>query len=549
MKYAIPQKICLGLLLMLLLVRTSVRADPYPIDSNVDVLHYHFALRLFDHTDRIEGMAKILVHFRKAGVHQLRLDLVNSAVSADQKGMVVDSVRTAARKLGYQHEQNVLMIFVSTEGRADATEEVLVYYHGLPADGLYAGKDKFGDRGFFSDNWPDKTRHWLPTVDHPHEKATCEFLITAPIHYQVVSNGLIKERTVINDSTLFTHWKQSVPISAWLYTLGISRFAVQELEAYEGKSIQSWVYAKERDAGFRDFASPTKEALTYFSDYVGPFAYEKIANIESPVVGGGMEAASAIGYSEKIIDGAKSKRIRNVIIHELAHQWFGNAVTEKTWDDVWLSESFATYFTLRFIRHAYGEAEFRDELKKARSLFERHLEKEPAYPIVASRSPDTGPVTSYAVTYQKGAWVLHMLNERMGEAAFQKGIREYYQLYFNATASTRDFISIMQKHSNNDLDRFFKQWLLRPDRISTGIKWNYDSKHKQLLLSLEQDGAEEDAYQFPLILEITGDGKTIRKQIDVRSRKGTWSLPLKFRPALVVPDPEGNLLATFRFTQ
>ena len=94
---------------------------------------------------------------------------------------------------------------------------------------------------------------------------------------------------------------------------------------------------------------PTRDALAFYSERVGPFSYEKLANVQSNSVSGGMEAASAIFYSAGSVTGTRSVRWRNVIIHEIAHQWWGNAVTEKDWNDVWLSEGFATYFTLLFI--------------------------------------------------------------------------------------------------------------------------------------------------------------------------------------------------------
>lgn len=100
--------------------------------------------------------------------------------------------------------------------------------------------------------------------------------------------------------------------------------------------------------------APWLYVLAFYSDTVGPFSYEKLANVQSNSVSGGMEAASAIFYSEGSVTGDRSVRWRNVVILEIAHQWFGNAVTESDWDDVWLSEGFATYFTLLYVEHAYG---------------------------------------------------------------------------------------------------------------------------------------------------------------------------------------------------
>ena len=188
----------------------------------------------------------------------------------------------------------------------------------------------------------------MPTIDHPYDKATSEFIVKAPAHYKVISNGLLQEESDLGNNTRLTHWKQSVPVSCWLFVLGIADFAVKYVDQFEGKSIQTWVYAKNRENGFYDFEEPTKKVLAFYSQYVGPFAYEKLANIQSASVSGGMETSSAIFYGENLVNGKRDIRTRNIVIHEIAHQWFGNAVTETTWDDAWLSEGFATFFTFTF---------------------------------------------------------------------------------------------------------------------------------------------------------------------------------------------------------
>ena len=268
----------------------------------------------------------------------------------------------------------------------------------------------------------------MATIDHPYDKATCEFIIIAPAHYQVISNGLKIEETNLANGNRLTHWKQSVPIAPWLYVLGVAKFAVQYVDDFDGKSIETWVYPQDRDAGFYDFAIPTKSALEFYSDRIGPFSYEKLANIQSNSVSGGMEAASAILYSENSVVGDRNERWRNVVIHEIAHQWFGNAVTEYDWDDVWLSEGFATYFTLLFIEHEYGRDAFMEGLEKSKKRVDDFYTKNPGYRIVHDNLTDMSKVTSIQ-TYQKGSWMLHMLRGVVGTDVFWKGIQSYYKKY------------------------------------------------------------------------------------------------------------------------
>jgi aminopeptidase N len=304
---------------------------------------------LSDNTDEILGKASISVLFKTNDVKQIRLDLINTNGKYLQKGMVVESVSYNNTKASFSHKNDALIIQLSGRVPKDSTITFIIQYHGVPAGGLKIGPTKYGDRSFFNENWPNNARHWLPAIDHPYDKATSEFKVTAPSKYKVVSNGLLLEESIIDKENKLTHWKQSVPVSSWLFVLGVADFAVQYVDDFEGKSIQTWVYSKNREAGFYDFDEPTKKVLEFYSNYVGPYAYEKLANIQTPSVNGGMETSSAIFYGEDLVTGKRDERVRNVVIHEIAHQWFGNAITETTWDDAWLSEGFATFFTLLFI--------------------------------------------------------------------------------------------------------------------------------------------------------------------------------------------------------
>ena len=167
-----------------------------------------------------------------------------------------------------------------------------------------------------------------------------------------------------------------------------------------------------------------------YSDYIGPFSYEKLANIQSNSVSGGMEAASAILYSESSVVGDRNERWRNVVIHEIAHQWFGNAVTEYDWDDVWLSEGFATYFTSLFIEHQYGHDAFMEQMASSKKRVDSFNAENPDYTIIHKNLEDMTKVTTRQ-TYQKGSWILHMLRGIMGEERFWSGIRSYYAKYQN----------------------------------------------------------------------------------------------------------------------
>ena len=519
-------------------------ADKYPRNYSIDIIHYAFELRLSDSTDEIIGKASIRVLFKRADVLQVRLDLVNKTEQRAGKGMIVESVTYNNMNVDFIHKNDELLIQLGGPAEKDKIGQIVIQYKGVPADALRIGPTKYGDRSFFCENWPNRARHWLPTIDHPYDKATCEFIVTAPSRYKVISNGLLQEESQINKDFKLTHWKQSVPVSCWLFVLGVAEFAVQNTGTFDGKLIQTWVYPKDREAGFYDFANPTKEVLQFYTDYVGPFVYEKLANIQSPSVGGGMETSSAIFYGENLVNGKADERLKDVVIHEIAHQWFGNAVTESTWDDAWLSEGFATYFTLLFQEHAYGHEKYIDGLKKAKKSIASYYKKDSTFSIVDNRSAEIGPVTS-GITYQKGAWVLHMLRELIGPEKFKKGIRAYYMKYLNANATTNDFIGEMEKVSGKKLNSFFYQWLNRPGVLKIAGDWQYDSRSKQIILNLEQITTADLLYDMPLEIQVFEEGNI--KPINLKFRINTKSAQFKIhslkKPALLVPDPNTSLLA------
>ncbi|MDE0898440.1 MAG: M1 family aminopeptidase [Longimicrobiales bacterium] len=511
--------------------------DEYPRRIGIDIENYRFELTLRDDSDVIEGRATVSVRFTNVGVTELSLDLIGA--NGEGQGMTVTSVEVAGRPLDFTHESDLLRISLSEAGPAGATLDVTVSYNGVPASGLHAGPNKHGDRTFFSDNWPNRARNWLPTIDHPYDKAMSEMVVTAPAHYQVVSNGLLVEETDGAAGTRVTHWKQSVPIATWLYVLGVAEFAVQHVDDFRGLPIQTWVYRQDRDAGFYDFAVPTKQVMEFYADHVGPYAYERLANITSPVTGGGMEAATAIMYHENSVTGDRTVRWRNVIIHEIAHQWFGNAVTESDWDDVWLSEGFATYFTLLFIEHAYGRDEFVDGLESSAERVFTQYESDPGYRIVHDDLDDMSRVSSGA-TYQKGSWVLHMLRGRMGDEAFWAGIRAYYARYMNQNATTSDFQAAMEQASGLDLQTFFDQWLRDGGNPKLQGWWDYDASARAVRIELNQTQTVGPMFEIPLEIGIYQDGQvlpTTIERVDLDGGFHRFVIPVDAEPTDVRLDP------------
>ena len=519
------------------------KADNYPINKKIDIKHYSFALTLSDSNDEIIGSTNITIQFKQAGVQNFRLDLINQSIERKGKGMLVDGVYLDKNSVSYSHQKDALIINLPSPSTLNQTLVFTIKYHGIPSDGLRIGATKFGDRSFFNENWPNRGRHWLPLIDHPYDKATSEFIVKAPAHYKVISNGLLLEESDLGDNVKLTHWKQSVPVSSWLFVLGVADFAVKYVDEFKGKSIQTWVYSKNREAGFYDFDEPTKKVLEFYSAYVGPYAYEKLANIQTPSVNGGMETSSAIFYGEDLVNGKRDERIRNIVIHEIAHQWFGNAITETTWDDAWLSEGFATFFTLLFIEKEYGKEEYKKGISKAKkTVFDLSL-KIPDFSIIGNRTAENEPVTN-GLTYQKGAWVLHMLRDLLGEKSFQKGIRAYYAKYFNSNTTTDEFRLEMEKASGKDLKLFFKQWLYQPINPTINAVWKYDAAAKKLNLQLTQSQSVDFLFNVPVEVGYYKTGSTTPTilKMNLSRKQEVFSFLVPSAPEKLELDPRNVLL-------
>ena len=196
-------------------------------------------------------------------------------------GMTVTEVSSAGAPLEFTHPSDRLIIRLASRptqasfGNSPSTITA-------PTSGLRIGTNKYSDRTFFSQNWPDLARQWLPIIDHPYDKATSEFIITAPSKYQVVANGLLLEETDLGDGRRLTHWKQSVPIASWLNAIGVAQFASRHFAQVHGIPLQTWLDYQDRDAGIVTFEIPARQAMEFYIDHIGPFPYESSPTWKPP---------------------------------------------------------------------------------------------------------------------------------------------------------------------------------------------------------------------------------------------------------------------------
>ncbi|MEO5562030.1 MAG: M1 family metallopeptidase [Chitinophagaceae bacterium] len=501
--------------------------------SNIDVQHYKYEIELSDQSDSIKGNATIIVKFLQES-DNLSFDFM--AINKDKSSMFV-SLSTGPNKTAILSKsvKDKLSIRLNYKAKAGDIETFIIEYKGIPFDGLIISRNKFGQRTFFSDNWPNRARYWIPCVDELTDKASVEFIVTAPSHYQVVSNGLLMEETNLVNNKKLTHWKEDMPIPTKVMVIGAADFAVNYPGEVNCIPVSTWVFPENKKDGFFDYAA-AKEILSFFIDYIGPYPYKKLANVQSLTIFGGMENASAIFYAENSITGRQDHL--ELIAHEIVHQWFGNTATEKSFSHVWLSEGFATYLATIYIGKKYGA----DSAQSARSKDRREVIdfcRNFNRPVIDSVSQ--GMEVLNANSYQKGGWILHMLRTQLGDAAFQKAVQAYYTAYAGKNADTDDLQQIFEKISGKNLSVFFRQWLYTPGIPNLDIKWKYLAKEQKVMVTVKQ--LQKTLFQFPLELGIQSTStKNQIQTVQVNQSTQSYSFPAKEKPAQIKIDPSVNFL-------
>ncbi|HJQ34667.1 MAG TPA: M1 family aminopeptidase [Pyrinomonadaceae bacterium] len=525
---------CALLALLVLLLAHADARDFYARHTELDAQQYRIRVRVDDSTDNISATAEIVVAVRAAGVREVPLDFA---------GLEVDDVEVNGRPARFTRAEQKLRVALTEAFRSGDSLTVSVKYHGSPADGLYFKRNKFGDRTIFADNWPNRAHQWFPAIDHPYDKAKVEFFVNAPARYSVVANGRLIETTKAQDGTRLTHWREDVPVPVYCMVFGATEFAVFDAGAWGGVPLSYYLYPQDRERGLHDYGRAL-DMLKLYTDLVGPFPYEKLALVQSSTRFGGMENSSNIFFDENAYDG--SGKLESTVAHEVAHQWFGDSVTEADWHHLWLSEGFATYFTALFFERADGRERFRQIMLDAK---ERYI-KDAA---VVSR-----PVYDPSVTdlfkllnrnnYEKGGWVLHMLRGVLGDEKFFAGVREYYSTYRDGNALTEDFRRVMERQSGRPLEWFFRQWIYRPGFPALEAAWHWDAPTKRLRLRLRQTQAGA-AFRLPLEVEFDEGGAPRRESVELSARAQTFSFTLGRKPLGVRVDPDDWVLKTLNIRE
>lgn len=470
----------------------------------------------------------------------LRLDLVRMQVDSVWRVLCCEGGTNHKTVIPFRYDGRVITVAPETTFAGG----LLIQYHGAPEDGLIIGSNAYGRRVVFADNWPERARYWIPTFDHPVDKAKVTFYIKGPASWigarppwRLVSNGRRRPGG----------WTESRRIPTYTMVIGLGQFSVSKHRpAIGGRDtipIEVWTYPE--DSAYAD-SIPFKRAteiVEVMQRLIGPFPYENLKHVESSTRFGGMENSSAIFYAEKPYVGRTMGE--GVVRHETSHQWFGDAVTERDWPDIWLSEGFATYFDGVIGAALDGDTVLVNHMRaSAEAYFKSDVTDRP---IVDSAWAADPIKLLNANSYPKGAWVLHMLRGLIGDSSFFHGLRNYFHIYRDSNATSADLERVMEKTAGTDLGWFFHQWLYQPGYPQLDVTWQYDAGARNALLGITQRQKPEwGLFKLPaLTLEFRGaNGATVRRNVAVSggSRETAVRVGLPFAPAEVRVDPDGKLL-------
>jgi aminopeptidase N len=493
----------------------------------IDVQHYKYELELSDASDAITGKATITIDFRE-NVSFFQLDFASGSKA---KGMFVYGVTENGRKQTVFQKDDLLTVNLTRPAAKNEKRTFEIRYRGAPKDGLIISKNKYNERTFFADNWPDRAHQWIPCNDRLTDKASVEFIVKAPDSYRVVANGELVAEKGLGNGLKLTHWKEDRQIPTKVMVIGVARFAVQRVDSSYHIPVTAWVFKKDSAKGVYDFGL-ADDICRFFESYIGSYPYGKLANVQSKTIFGGMENAGTIFYAEDLVTGDRSAE--TVIAHEIAHQWFGNTATEKSFGHLWLSEGFADYLADIYIEKKYGREAFRQQMKQ-------HKQKIIAFPGSWQR-PVVDTVSKWmdllsANSYDKGAWVLHMLRNQVGDSSFQRILRAYYNEFKFGNADSRDFEKVAERISGKQLGWFFDQWLYQPGMPVLQISQTTENDVHQLRITQMRG-----IYRFPLqVIITTADSQVIVRRLSIEDRDTVCSIQAK-GPLKIAIDPDSLLL-------
>ncbi len=486
--------------------------------TSQNIESYKFDIKLTDSSNAIDVISTIIGTTTKETV-VLNLD----------ESMVIHDISNSTNHLRYTRANDSLYVYVPNKNF-----HFNIKYSGIPKDGLIIGNNKYGNRTFFGDNWPNRAKYWLSVYDHPSDKAKVEFVVTAPSHYEVVSNGkLINIFT--KDSISTYEYKTTKEIPTKVMVIGVAKFVHKNIQN-SPYDIESYVYPEDKNIALKDY-SIAPQITAYFESKLGRYPFDKLYNVQSTTKYGGMENAGCIFYDEYSVDGKGTNE--SLIAHEIAHQWFGNTVSESNWNHLWLSEGFATYLEYLYMENKYGKDTLNSLMNRSRLLVLKYKNMFPNDVLVPKEVKDPNSMLN-PYSYHKGAWVLHMLRLEVGDDTFFKILREFYTKYKYSNANSEDFIRIASNVSGNNVKVLLEPWLYSNELPKYTVNWSHENG-KVIGNIIQENKNALFTNNVYLLLEYPNIPAVIKK-IHIDSKNQKFEFNSTVSPSNIIIDPQNFIL-------
>ncbi|MBN2105444.1 hypothetical protein JW835_15500 [bacterium] len=500
-----------------------------------DVLHYRLDLNFPFQSSAFSGSVTLTCRALKT----------LEGIDLEMGDLTADRIHLRSESVAFEHRSETLSLVFPRTISADDTFSIRIHYHGEPDEqGFY-----FYDRCAYTMSEPEEARYWFPCHDVPWDKATAELFITVPAGVEAASIGLIQSRTVSVDGLFETfHWLTEYPVATYLICVTMSdEYSVWShwfvTETGDSLEMPYYVFAEDSAKSKIDVKN-MKTAMAFFTGTFGSYPFEKYGTATvSKAWFGGMEHQTMTTVIQNWFRGDGS--MESGFVHELAHMWWGDAVTLSDWPEIWLNEGFATYSQMLFTEYFYGEAVFRSHMQNnRRAYFEQTSEFD--FPIY---DPPRESLFNWAITYIKGAWVLHMLRGVVGEDPFFKILSEYYTQYKYRNASIHEFRKVCESVYGKSLDWFFEEWIYRTGYMQLAYGWKNDRLDNggyRIRMMIEQG---HDLFHMPIHMQIQGPEGGVDTTLWISSYSHRFTFMLPDSATGIQIDPEGWVLMTDTLVQ
>ncbi|MEQ8785903.1 MAG: M1 family aminopeptidase [Pirellulaceae bacterium] len=408
-------------------------------------------------------------------------------------------------------------------------------------------------RMVWTQNEPEYAQYWFPCIDSPSDRLTSETVITVPDGYHVLSNGKLESQTKSEDGAVTWHWRQRKSHVAYLISVVAGDFEVLE-QKWGDIPITSYVPRGRMADAARSFEK-TPEMMQLFSQKIGyVYPWPKYAQIcVDEYMWGGMEHTSATTLNDGTLHDERAHldvSSDGLVAHELAHQWWGDLLTCKDWGELWLNESFATYFATLWTEHDKGWDE---------AVWERHQEAE-SYkgedkryrrPIVTYRYNAPGNMFDRH-SYPKGGRVLHMLRYELGDDLFWRAINRYCSINQFRTVETADLRIAIEEATGQGMNWFFDQWAYHGGHPEFEVAWRWDDKAKMVVVDVKQKQKVDDMtplFRTDVEFEIAIGSQSEMRRVTLTKAEETFHFQFAEQPTHVCFDPQDWILKTLTFSK